>query len=44
MTVATVDFSASAGHALLDGDAGRQTLDGIHVGLFELINKLPGIR
>ncbi len=37
-------FSAAASDALLNRDARRQTGDKIDIGLFELLDKLPGIR
>ncbi len=36
-------LAAAARHALLDGHAGRQTLDGIHVGFFHLLDELSGV-
>ncbi len=37
-------FAAAAGHPLLDGHAGRQALDRIHIGLLQLLDELPRIR
>ena len=36
-------FAAAACDALLDGDAGREAFDRVHIGLFELIDELAGV-
>ena len=37
-------FAAATSDALLNSNAGWQAFNGVHVGLFHLINELPGIR
>ena len=34
---------AAAGSLLLDGDGGAEAVDGVHVGPFHLVKKLPGV-
>ena len=36
-------FAATAGGSLFDGDGGRKSGDGIHVGFLKLFHKLAGI-